>query len=89
MKVTIGNQQAESAKVDVKELEPEGFMDGVFQQANPALLGFFIVGATLLGLLCLMWLRLLHTPEDMVMKEHYDEEDSTDDEDDFDNDEEV
>ena len=90
VKVTIGNQQAESAKVDVKELEPEGFMDGVFQQANPALLGFSIVGATLLGLLCLMWLRLVtYTRGYGDEAEYYDEEDSIDDEDDFDNDEEI
>ena len=89
VKVTIDNQQAESAKVDVKELEPEGFMDGVFQQANPALLGFSIVGASLLGLLCLMWLRLVtYTRGYGDEAEYYDEEDFIDD-DDFDDEEEV
>ena len=90
VKVTIDNQQAESAKVDVKELEPEGFMDGVFQQANPALLGFSIVGASLLGLLCLMWLRLVtYTRGYGDEAEYYDEEDFIDDDDDFDDEEEV
>ena len=90
VKVTIENQQAESAKVDVKELEPEGFMDGVFQQANPALLGFSIVGASLLGLLCLMWLRLVtYTRGYGDEAEYYDEEDFIDDDDDFDDEEEV
>ena len=90
VKVTIENQQAESAKVDVKELEPEGFMDGVFEQANPALLGFSIVGATLLGLLCLMWLRLVtYTRGYGDEAEYYDEEDFIDDDDDFDDGEEV
>ena len=94
VKVTIDNQQAESAKVDVKELETEDFMDGVFKQANPALLSFSIVGASLLGLLCLMWLRLVtYTRGYGDEAEFYDEEDFIDDDDfdddDFDDEEEV